>query len=126
MEIGSSSYRVSGDIDPDINNLNSQIYLDLLEERKERASIVSEAQKQRVAGYHNKHIRPRQFKVGDLVLKRADIGKSSSGIGKLGPNWEGPYQITETTTKGTYRIKDMQGRKLPRYWNLDSLRKYYQ
>ena len=126
MEIGSSSYRVSGDIDPDINNLNSQIYLDLLEERKERASIVSEAQKQRAAGYHNRRVRPRQFKVGDLVLRRADIRKDSSGMGKLEPNWEGPYQVTETSTKGAYRIKDMQGKKLPRYLNSDSLRKYYQ
>ena len=43
VEIGSASYRVSGGIDPEVNNLNSQICLDLLEERKERASIVSEA-----------------------------------------------------------------------------------
>ena len=60
------------------------------------------------------------------MLKRADIGKGSSRTGKLGPNWEGSYQITETTTKGAYRIKDMQGKELPRYWNSDSLRKYYQ
>ena len=107
MEIGSSSYRVSRDIDPDINNLNSHIYLELLEERRERASIVSEAQKQRVAGYHNKRVRSRQFKMGDLVLRRADIRKGNFGTGKLGPNWEGPYQVTETTTKGTYKIKDI-------------------
>ena len=43
IEIGSSSYRVYGDIDPDVNNLNSRICLDLLEERRDRASIVSEA-----------------------------------------------------------------------------------
>ena len=45
VEIGSSSYRVSRDIDPEVNNLNTRIYLDLLEERREQASIVSEAQK---------------------------------------------------------------------------------
>ena len=45
VEIGLSSYRVFGDIDPDINNLNSHICLDLLEKRREQASIVSEAQK---------------------------------------------------------------------------------
>ena len=43
VEIGSSSYRVSGDVDPEVNNLNTQIYLDLLEERREQASVVSEA-----------------------------------------------------------------------------------
>ena len=59
VEIGSSSYRVSRDIDPEVNNLNTQICLDLLKERRERASIVSEAQKQRAAGYHNKRVQPR-------------------------------------------------------------------
>ena len=48
-------------------------------------------------------------------MRRADIGKDSSGTGKLGPNWEGPYQISEATTKGTYRIKDMQVKELSRY-----------
>ena len=56
VEIGSSSYRVAGDIDPEVNNLNNWICLDLLEERRERASIVSEAQKQRAAGYHNRRV----------------------------------------------------------------------
>ena len=126
VEIGSSSYRVSGGIDPEVNNLNSRICLDLLEERREQASIVSEAQKRRAASYHNRRVRAKQFKVGDLVLRRADIGKGSSGTGKLGPNWEGPYQISEVTTKGAYRIKDMQGKELPRYWNSDCMRKYYQ
>ena len=45
VEIGSSSYRMSRDIDLEVNSLNTRICLDLLEERRERASIVSEAQK---------------------------------------------------------------------------------
>ena len=48
-------------------------------------------------------------------MRRADIGKGSSGTDKLGPNWEEPYQISEATTKGAYRIKDMQGKELSRY-----------
>ena len=35
IEIGSSSYQVSGELDSDINNLNARICLDLLEERRE-------------------------------------------------------------------------------------------
>ena len=126
IEIGSSSYRVSGGVHPEVNNFNTRIYLDLLKERQEQASIVSEAQKRRAANYHNRRVRAKQFKVGDLVLRRAYSGKGSSGTGKLGPNWEGPYQISEVTTKGAYRIKDMQGKELPRYWNSDCMRKYYQ
>ena len=54
-------------------------------------------------------------KFRDLVLRRTDIEKESSGIGKLGPNWEDPYQITEKTTKGAYKMKNMQGKELLRY-----------
>ena len=35
VEIKSLNYRVSGELDPDINNLNARICLDLLEERRE-------------------------------------------------------------------------------------------
>ena len=110
VEIGSSSYRVIRELDLDINNLNARICLDLLEERRDQASIVVEAQKQRIAGYYNRHVQSRQFKVGDLVLRRADIGKGNSKTSKLGPNWEGPYQVTEKTIKGVYKIKDLQGK----------------
>lgn len=126
VEIGSISYRVTGELNIDINNLNARICLDLLKERRERAFIVSEAQRLRVAGYHNRYIQPRQFKIGDLVLRRADIGKGNSRTGKLGPNWEGPYQVIEKTSKGAYKVQDMLGKVLPRYWNSNSLRKYYQ
>ena len=115
IEIDSSSYQVSGDIDPEVNNLNTRIFLDFLEERREQASIVSEAQRQKATGYHNRRVRTKQFKIGELVLRRADIGKGSSETSKLGPNWEGPYQISEVTIKGAYRIKDMQEKELPRY-----------
>ena len=34
VEIGSSSYRVFGDVDSEVNNLNTRIFLDFLEERR--------------------------------------------------------------------------------------------
>ena len=92
VKIGSSSYRVSGDIDPRVNNLNTRICLDLLEKRRERALIVSEAQKQRAAGYHNRRVRPRQFKVGDLVLK-------GQTLGKVAPKWANSDQIRNALIK---------------------------
>ena len=79
VEIGSTSYRVSEGVDPEVNNLNSRIYLDLLEERREQASLVLEAQKRRAASYHNRRVRAKQFKVGDLVLRRHLYRQSSDG-----------------------------------------------
>ena len=58
-------------------------------------------------------------------MRRADIGKGSLGTSKLRPNWEGPYQVIEKTSKGAYKIKDVRGKELPHYWYVYSLRKYY-
>ena len=56
--------------------------------------------KQRVACYKNlmaKHhdalVRPRQFNIRDLVLKRVSLATKDPIHGKLGPNWEGPYRV---------------------------------
>ena len=89
--------------------------------------IVSEAQKQRIVEYHNRHIRPKQFRVGDLVLRRANIGKGSSRIGKLSPNWEGPYRIASQIGVQAYRLETIEdGRQLPRPCNTNNLKKFYQ
>ncbi|GJS59522.1 hypothetical protein Tco_0654306 [Tanacetum coccineum] len=45
--------------------------------------------------------------------------------GKLGPKWEGPYEVTEALGKGAYKLRDMDGRELPRTWNICNLKKCY-
>ncbi|XP_050211411.1 uncharacterized protein LOC126661601 [Mercurialis annua] len=77
------------------NEEEQKLCLDLLEERREQAALRIEAYKQRMAKYHNKRVKPLSFQVGDLVLRRADIAKGNAGVGKLEPNWEGPYRVTE-------------------------------
>ena len=56
--------------------------------------------KERVARYKNlmtKHhdalVRPKQFKIGDLILKKVSLATKDPAHGKLGPNWEGPYRV---------------------------------
>ena len=126
VEIGSPSYRVDKDLN-EIENANDyRVSLDMLEERREQAAAIAEARRQQVARYFNKKVRSRTFKTGDLVLRKAEIGKGNAGIGKLDPIWEGPYQIIETTTHGAYRLQDLRGKTIPRYWNIENLRKFYQ
>ncbi|GJV55688.1 hypothetical protein Tco_1456693 [Tanacetum coccineum] len=42
-----------------------------------------------------------------------------------GPKWEGPYEVTEALGKGAYKLRDMDGRELPRTWNICNLKKCY-
>lgn len=57
--------------------------LDLLEERREEVAIRTASNKRKVEQYFNKQVKPRSFRVGDLVLKQ--IGVTTPEEGKLRP-----------------------------------------
>ncbi|GJV80585.1 hypothetical protein Tco_1516455 [Tanacetum coccineum] len=61
---------------------------------------------------------------GDFVY-RANDASHAEDTGKLGPKWEGPYEVTEALGKGAYKLRDMDGRELPRTWNICNLKKCY-
>ena len=108
------------------NEFDARISLDLLEERREQASLVAEARRHQIARYHNSRVRLQDFSIRDLVLRKAEVGKGIAGTGKLGPTWEGPYKIAAKTNKGAYKLRSLDGKDIPRYWNIESLRKFYQ
>ncbi|XP_050217513.1 uncharacterized protein LOC126668351 [Mercurialis annua] len=111
VEIGMPTLRVQF-FDEAKNEEEQKLCLDLLEERREQAALRIEAYKQRITKYHNKRVKPLSFQVGDLVLRRADIAKGNAGVGKLEPNWEGPYRVIEVGRAGAYKIAHMSGRAI--------------
>ncbi|GKV46507.1 hypothetical protein SLEP1_g53489 [Rubroshorea leprosula] len=68
--------------------------LDLVEEVREISRIKNMVYQGRVARFYNKRVRARQFQVGDLVLRKAGLTNAYLHMGKLAPNWEGPYMVT--------------------------------
>nr|GEW26420.1 reverse transcriptase domain-containing protein [Tanacetum cinerariifolium] len=84
-EIGMPTYRT---VAVDIVHNDEELNLDLLEERRERAAI-------RVAKANN------------------DASHAVDG-GKLGPKWEGPYEITKALGDGAYKLRSANGTVLPR------------
>ncbi|KAL0411925.1 UNVERIFIED_CONTAM: hypothetical protein Slati_3782200 [Sesamum latifolium] len=96
--------------------------LDLVDEIREDARTHLERYKQRIVNAYNCRVRKREFQVGDLVLRR--VG-ALGPVGKLAPNWEGPYKITQIIKFGAYELEDIDGRKLSKTWNACSLRKFY-
>ncbi|GKV35525.1 hypothetical protein SLEP1_g43782 [Rubroshorea leprosula] len=99
--------------------------LDLVEEIREMARIRNMADQSRVAKFYNKRVRARQFQVGDLVLRKAGLTNVYSHMGKLAPNWEGPYMVVSIERPGSYQLADFQGHPLPFIWNIHNLRKFY-
>nr|GEX42500.1 retrovirus-related Pol polyprotein from transposon opus [Tanacetum cinerariifolium] len=121
-ELGLSTYRISN-FDPNINDANLRLNLDLLEEIRELASLRNARYKAQTEKYYNNKVKHNQFKIGDFVLRRNEASRQE-GQRKPGPNWEGPYQVTSTKRAGTYILADMNGRPVPRTWHSSNLRKF--
>ncbi|GJX13054.1 hypothetical protein Tco_0204812 [Tanacetum coccineum] len=95
------------------NNEALEINFDLLEERREEAAIREAKSKAKMEKYNNAKVRNTSFKPGDLVYRNNDASRVED-TRKLGPKWEGPYEVTEALRKGPYKLRDRDGKQLPR------------
>ncbi len=68
---------------------------------------IKKAQSKQKKQFDAKH-RPPTFKVGDRVWMYNSRKDTRKG-GKLEWNWNGPYEIVEHTSRGTYRLKNQAG-----------------
>ena len=71
-------------------------------------------------------MRARPLKTGDLVLRKMMHNMRIPAHGALSAKWEGPYIIKTVLWEGTYQLTDMDGRLIPRAWNAQHLKRYYQ
>nr|GEU76682.1 reverse transcriptase domain-containing protein [Tanacetum cinerariifolium] len=111
-EIGMPTLRTAK-VDMVQNNEALGINLDLLEERREQAAIHEAKSKEKMKKYYNSKVRSTSFKPGDLVYRSNDAIRTEE-VGKLGPKWEGPYEIIKALVKGTYKLRDRDGKQLSR------------
>ncbi|GKC91111.1 hypothetical protein Tco_1151760 [Tanacetum coccineum] len=122
-KIGMPTLRTA-EIDMVQNDEALEINLDLLEERREQAAIREARSKAKMEKYYNSKVRKTSFKPGDLVYWNNDVSHTKDSE-KLGPKWEGPYEVTEALGKGAYKLRDRNGELLPRTWNVRNLKKCY-
>ncbi|XP_065026171.1 uncharacterized protein LOC135650616 [Musa acuminata AAA Group] len=99
--------------------------LDLLEERRADAHLKALSYKRVIARIYNRRVRPRPIRLGDLVLRRAEVSNPTRAHGKLTPKWEGPYRVVEIVRPGTYRLVTLAGCSLPRTWNAQNIKKFF-
>nr|GEV03786.1 hypothetical protein [Tanacetum cinerariifolium] len=60
----------------------------------------------------------------DLLEERRERTAVLAG-GKLGPKWEGPYEVTEALGNRAYKLRSTDGTVLPRTWNVTNLKRCY-
>ncbi|GKE00677.1 hypothetical protein Tco_1388660 [Tanacetum coccineum] len=114
----------TAEIDMVQNDEALDINLDLLEERREQAAIREARSKAKMEKYYNSKVCNTSFKSGDLVYKSNDASHAKESE-KLSPKWEGPYEVTEALGNGAYKLRDRNGKLLPRTWNVRNLKKCY-
>ncbi|XP_022156561.1 uncharacterized protein LOC111023436 [Momordica charantia] len=124
VEIGLPSPRVEQIRLPN-NNESVQLSLDLLEEHRETARLRTAEYKNRIARYYNSKVKKRDFKEGDLVLRKIMPNTKDSTSGAFRPTWEGPYKVTKVVRTGTYALEDQQGKALLHPWHAQHLKRYY-
>ena len=72
----------------------------------------------------DKKVRPREFREGDLVLKKI-LSFQPDSRGKWAPNYEGPYVVKKVFSGGALILTNMDGEELPRSMNADAVKKYF-
>nr|GEV76613.1 reverse transcriptase domain-containing protein [Tanacetum cinerariifolium] len=122
-EIGMLTYRTAV-VDVVNNDEELRLNLDLLEERRERAAVREARAKSKMMKYYNARVRDVAFKPCDFVFRNNDASHAIAG-GKLGPKWEGPYEVTKALGNEAYKLQSTNGTVLPRTWNVANLKRCY-
>jgi len=121
IEIHESSPRFQSFVAKESNE-ERRVNLDLLDEAREEVRIKAEAVKRRVEHQYSSKVKPRQFQVADLVMRKAHSYELEN---KLSPKWIGPFKITEARGNRSYKLETLEGGPIPRTWNTTNLKFYF-
>ena len=108
MEMGLTSFRVKTYEDQK-NQQEINDNLDLIDEVREKAMKQMAKHKEAMARYYNRKVKVRMFNIGDLVLRKVSQATKDPSQGKLGPAWEGPYEVIRHSREGSYYLKSLDG-----------------
>nr|GEW42607.1 reverse transcriptase domain-containing protein [Tanacetum cinerariifolium] len=122
-EIRMPTYRTSV-VDAVHNDEELRLNLDLLKERRERAVIREAKAKLKMIKYYNGRVRYVTFRSGDFVYRSNNASHAVDG-GKLGMEWEGPYEVTKALGDEAYKLRSINETVLLRTWNIANLKKCY-
>ena len=74
---------------------------------------------------YNTKVQSRAFQPGDLVWQVRGEARKDLWVGKLRPNWEGPFRVVTSLDNGAYRLQELDGKAIPRTWNATHLKFYF-
>nr|KYP48306.1 Transposon Ty3-I Gag-Pol polyprotein [Cajanus cajan] len=101
VEVGETSHRRQV-FNSEQNARELAADLDLVDELRDEAQIHEEVYKLRASRTYNTRVRPRPFRVGDLVWQLLGEAQKDTSDGKLAPTWGGPFRVTKDLENGAY------------------------
>ena len=125
VEVGLTSLRMEF-FDEQDNDDQLKHNLDLVDEVRDQAAQRMTKYKQKIAEYYNRRVKLKKFDIADLILRKVTPVTKDPAQGKLGPNWEGPYRVVDYSRPGNYHLEDAEGKRLPRPWNAEHLKRYFE
>jgi hypothetical protein len=78
-----------------------------LEEHRFIARFHQQVQKERENAYHDRHIKKKAFKKGDLVLLYDN--KFMKHPGNIRTHWLGPFEVVYVIEGGATHLKNLNG-----------------
>ena len=75
---------------------------------KKALENITKAQKKQKIFYDTRH-KKLTFQVGEMVWRYNSRKQTRQG-GKLEYNWDGPYEIVEQNTRGSYKLRNKSGK----------------
>ena len=70
----------------------------------------------------DKKVKPREFREGNLVLKKI-MSFNTDSMGNWAPNFEGPYVVKKAFSDSALILETMDGEEFPRPMNADVVNK---
>ena len=125
VEIGLKSLRIEL-ASVEHNEEAFRLNLDLLDEKRDQVLKRTEDYQRKTARYYDQKVKPRSYKLGNLVFKKLLPARKDPTHGKLRPNWEGPYIVSSVVRPGNYELQTEEGKILPHSWNAEHLKRFYQ
>ena len=112
IELGFPTLRIN-QFSTEGNNRLLSDSLDLVEERREVATVKMTHYQQRLKQGYDKGVKLMPLALGDLVLRKVVGTTKNPSWEKLGPNWEGPYRITSMVGIEAYYLDDLDENVFP-------------
>ncbi|PHT57743.1 hypothetical protein CQW23_00106 [Capsicum baccatum] len=98
--------------------------LSLIDEKRLTSVCHGQLYHKRMARAYNKKVRPRNFKVGQLVLKHI-LHHQVEAKGKFCPNWKSPFIVNKVLPNGASYLTDIEGKMVEMTINADAIKRYY-